>query len=112
MQSKREDASKELDASRKKQEALSAESKRLSSTVAELTEHLKSALNSPNAGLETLQQIQEIEARGNMWIDLRSGETKIKKPIVFEPRKGGDELTAAFLDPEIADAVLIDIVEL
>merc|ERR1712054_198809 len=51
-------------------------------------------------------------ARGNMWIDLRSGETKIKRPIMFEPRKSGESLVAEFLDHQVAEAVMTNIAQL
>jgi chromosome segregation ATPase len=112
LQTQSEEVSRELDISRSQREAMVSELKRQNSIVEELKGHLKHALNSPSAGLDALHLVQEVEGRGNMWIDLRSGETKIKKPVMFEPRKSGESLVAEFLDPNVAEAVLADIAQL
>jgi len=61
---------------------------------------------------QQLRAVSEITRRGNLEINLNSGDVKLKRRIVFKKRNPGDSPTAEFENEQEAMDVLRDIAEL
>lgn len=61
------------------------------------------------AGVKLLQSLAEIERRGNIEINEKTGDVEILREIKFIPKKPGEQPESVFLAPKEAEAVLVDI---
>merc|ERR1719491_2949634 len=84
-----------------------------SEQVRELQEQLVKAKASGGASaLDAIHEVHEIEERGNIWIDLRSGDIEFYTPgrtLQFAPCKTAELPEIKFMEPDIASDLLKDI---
>lgn len=65
-----------------------------------------------NTAVDVLVKIQNIEDRGNLVVDYRTGDVEVAREIPFEAKRQSEEPLAEFKDATVAREILFDIVEL
>merc|ERR1719506_1778687 len=73
---------------------------------------LKLAVVSMRPGLDLILHLKHIEARGNIKVDMDSGDVTIMKPVDFKKKKQGQDPTAEFADLGVVAPILNDVAEI